>query len=562
MTIFDEDRLAQDFYRALGGASSPLRQPIKAQLGHPATYEVLLPSDSRQYVGQVWLHDLVGDFPAPDTDEEGPREDVSGGAFTGWVPRELRTEDFLTYGNTVDIVWDGARWKVTGITPQGDDYLGGRSDGVAAGIERHQFNWNLIRPNAPADMTVVLSGGVVVLDGVAYDLAALVTENLSSYQTGLVGGQARALLITRDPVAGTYTIDDGDPFTDNRDAATGIRDHLALFGSYPVTIPNDELLWGWVVVYSGQAQIVAEDILPALDTGKGVLGGSVTSFPDLLDVDENATPDENFVPVGDGTKYVTRLLNLPDLGDVADEATPTFRHFLVGGEGSGPWISRAIQLADLPTINPATGGTGLTSYTAGDLIYATGPATLEKLSIGAAATGDVLTKSAGGLPVWAAPSSGGGGGGDNEYWQVRDETGLVLTGSVQYFSDFDFQQDSAGFDNQSDTDRIEVPTDMAGRYYISYTVSIAVDDDNGVGENLIGVSVQRNGLTNEAMLRGADWVDATNFVRGTKQIHGHAVLALSDEDYLRIGVVISQGVDTGSGAVEAYLRSFAGIKLS
>lgn len=53
------------------------------------------------------------------------------------------------------------------------------------------------------------------------------------------------------------------------------------------------------------------------------------------------------------------------------------------------------------------GGTGQVSYTSGDILYAAGPATLVKLSIGS--TGDVLTVSGGALPVWQAPSGGGSG---------------------------------------------------------------------------------------------------------------------------------------------------------
>lgn len=51
------------------------------------------------------------------------------------------------------------------------------------------------------------------------------------------------------------------------------------------------------------------------------------------------------------------------------------------------------------TIAAANGGTGLTSYSTGDLLYASGSTTLAKLSVGN--TGKVLQVSASGLPVWA-----------------------------------------------------------------------------------------------------------------------------------------------------------------
>lgn len=46
------------------------------------------------------------------------------------------------------------------------------------------------------------------------------------------------------------------------------------------------------------------------------------------------------------------------------------------------------------------GGTGLTSYTIGDLLYASAAAVLSKLGIGTA--GQVLTVSGGLLPVWSS----------------------------------------------------------------------------------------------------------------------------------------------------------------
>jgi hypothetical protein len=64
---------------------------------------------------------------------------------------------------------------------------------------------------------------------------------------------------------------------------------------------------------------------------------------------------------------------------------------------------RATNSSVLPT---TSGGTNLSSYTTGDLIYASASNTLSKLGIGT--EGFVLTVSSGGVPVWSA---GGGGGG-------------------------------------------------------------------------------------------------------------------------------------------------------
>lgn len=53
-------------------------------------------------------------------------------------------------------------------------------------------------------------------------------------------------------------------------------------------------------------------------------------------------------------------------------------------------------------VGPTDGGTGITTYTTGDILYASASNTLSKLAIGS--TDDVLTV-AGGIPSWAAPST-------------------------------------------------------------------------------------------------------------------------------------------------------------
>lgn len=67
--------------------------------------------------------------------------------------------------------------------------------------------------------------------------------------------------------------------------------------------------------------------------------------------------------------------------------------------------SVSITVSWTGTLAVARGGTNISSYTAGDLLYATGSTTLAKRVIGA--EGDVLQVSSG-LPVWADISSGGG----------------------------------------------------------------------------------------------------------------------------------------------------------
>lgn len=68
----------------------------------------------------------------------------------------------------------------------------------------------------------------------------------------------------------------------------------------------------------------------------------------------------------------------------------------VGTITSGVWNGTAV--------GPTFGGTGLTSYTTGDTLYASATNVLSKLAIGS--TGNVLTVS-GGVPMWVAPATSG-----------------------------------------------------------------------------------------------------------------------------------------------------------
>jgi len=58
-------------------------------------------------------------------------------------------------------------------------------------------------------------------------------------------------------------------------------------------------------------------------------------------------------------------------------------------------------------LSATNGGTGLTTYTTGDIIYSSAANTLSKLGIGSA--GEVLTVSATGIPEWAAGGGSGSG---------------------------------------------------------------------------------------------------------------------------------------------------------
>lgn len=76
------------------------------------------------------------------------------------------------------------------------------------------------------------------------------------------------------------------------------------------------------------------------------------------------------------------------------------------GTCSIPYITPPTSGSGVSTVwNVANGGTGISSYTVGDILYANSTTTLAKLGIGSA--GQVLTV-ASGLPSWAAAAAGSG----------------------------------------------------------------------------------------------------------------------------------------------------------
>lgn len=83
------------------------------------------------------------------------------------------------------------------------------------------------------------------------------------------------------------------------------------------------------------------------------------------------------------------------------------------------------------TIDTPKGGTNITSYTTGDILYASTTSILSKRGIGA--TGDVLTV-AGGVPIWAPPT--GGGSGVTFYNVLPANTTVAANTSYIVISDF------------------------------------------------------------------------------------------------------------------------------
>jgi hypothetical protein len=98
--------------------------------------------------------------------------------------------------------------------------------------------------------------------------------------------------------------------------------------------------------------------------------------------------------------------------------------FSAGTTGFTPSSSTTGAITLAGTLNAVNGGTAQSTYTTGDILYASASNTLSKLAVGS--TGQVLTV-ASGIPSWATASAGGG-----ITWQSVQTTAIAATAGSGY----------------------------------------------------------------------------------------------------------------------------------
>ncbi len=160
----------------------------------------------------------------------------------------------------------------------------------------------------------------------------------------------------------------------------------------------------------------------SVGSGAGLTGGAITASGSLA-VDYAGT-DNVILAAGDGTSVTVvagdRLLisdssdnnakyvNISQITAAIGGGTVTSVDGSGGSTGltlTGGAITTSGTLTLGGTLATGSGGTGLTSYTTGDILYASNSSTLAKLAIGSA--GQVLKVNSG-LPSWQADSNSGG----------------------------------------------------------------------------------------------------------------------------------------------------------
>ncbi len=168
----------------------------------------------------------------------------------------------------------------------------------------------------------------------------------------------------------------------------------------------------------------ADGTVLSVATGAGLTGGTITTSGTLA-VDY-AGSDNVVLAASDGTSITladaddflfsdatdtnAKYANLSQLKTYINAAAGSVTSVGVSGGSTGMSFSNSPitssgTMTMSGTLDVDNGGTGLSSYTTGDILYASGASTLAKLAIGSA--GQVLKVSSGGIVEWAADTNTG-----------------------------------------------------------------------------------------------------------------------------------------------------------
>jgi hypothetical protein len=214
------------------------------------------------------------------------------------------------------------------------------------------------------------------LGGTSYDGSAPVTATVlygTTSGTAVVGNDAR--MLPTPSGAGKVPYDTGAAYAVVAAGTVG-----QCFISNGAAAPS----WGPCTASANAIQLQGVDISNAAPSNRDVLtynGGTAKWEP--------AAPT---IPVASGGGKVLYDNGASAYAETA--AGTSGQAFLSGGTGSPTW----------GTLGGGAGGTGQTTYTAGDMLYATGATTLSKLGVGTNGQCLVVTT---GAPAWGSCGAGG-----------------------------------------------------------------------------------------------------------------------------------------------------------
>ncbi len=152
-------------------------------------------------------------------------------------------------------------------------------------------------------------------------------------------------------------------------------------------------------------------VTPALGTPSSATLTNATGLPVSTGISGLGTGVATFLATPSSSNLASAITDETGSGSLVFATSPTLVTPALGTPSSATLTNATglpLTTGVIGTLPIANGGTNITTYTTGDIIYASATNTLSKLGIGTA--NQVLTVSAGGVPTWAAASGGGGSG--------------------------------------------------------------------------------------------------------------------------------------------------------
>jgi hypothetical protein len=265
------------------------------------------------------------------------------------------------------------------------------------------------------DMTVAVAAGTVLINGLHYTISAgngtISTADASNPRFDLITiNTSGAVVVTAgtaasNPVFPAIPADDAVvaavhvPAGDTAIATAQITDKRVIVKNASAAGTGDDVLMrlgtsGDIAIIHRATAISADEEIANITVGTSDHLGVAT---DSLVISNITTDGDMLFLVSDGGNS-KGLLKLDGANG---------RVVIHGGDllMSGDQKTSGTAAGLSATLAVASGGTNLTSYAVGDIVYASGTTALSKLTKGAEST--VLTMGGSNAPTWAAPSAGG-----------------------------------------------------------------------------------------------------------------------------------------------------------
>ena len=306
---------------------------------------------------------------------------------TAWIPLSTAIDTNTTY----DLSGVGSANGTAGVRLAGSDGTNDDVLVVGAGtvaVTRSGNTLTVTGTDSAVGTVTDVSGGT----GITVTGTSTVTPTINIDTVGT--DNAIEVLVAADPVGSDYVW-----FSDVSDSNTLRKTLISAMPGFGkdgtvTSVDSGAGLTGGAITATGTLAVDyagADNVVLAAADGTGI---SVVSTDKLL--------------ISDATDSNAKFVNISQITAAIGGGTVTSIDVSGGTTGlttSGGPVTASGTITLAGTLAAANGGTGQSSYTVGDILYASGTGALSKLGIGTA--GQVL-KVAGGIPSWATDANAGG----------------------------------------------------------------------------------------------------------------------------------------------------------